>query len=429
MSFDILTPPNWQRSSVSKYCHVQLGKMLQSEPSGVDDELLPYLRAISISKSGVDLSHQFTMWIKPHEKDKFRLKRDDVLVSEGGDAGRTAHLDVDGEYYFQNAINRVRPIDTEQIFSRYLYYWFTFLKIAGYVEHICNVATIAHFTAEKVKAAPFAFPSLDTQKRIAAFLDEKTAQIDALIEKKQALLERLAEKRQAIITQAVTKGLNPAAPMKPSGIDWLGEIPAHWESTHLGYRYEVQLGRMLNAERSTGANLRPYLRVLDVQWDKINVDDLPEMDFPPDARDRYLLKAGDLLVNEGGSYVGRSAIWRGELHECYYQKALHRLRPRHSEQDTVEYLLFVFEAATKNAVFASTGGQTTIDHLTAEQLRRYVFPFPPFAEQLTIAAVIRSMSGQLQVAADQVQRSVDQLSEYRSALITAGVTGQIEGLQ
>ena len=72
-------------------------------------------------------------------------------------------------------------------------------------------------------------PPLNTQQRIARFLDEKTAQIDALIEKKRALLERLAEKRQALITRAVTKGLNPDAPMKPSGIDWLGDIPAHWD--------------------------------------------------------------------------------------------------------------------------------------------------------------------------------------------------------
>ena len=73
------------------------------------------------------------------------------------------------------------------------------------------------------------FPPLDTQRRIARFLDEKTARIDGLIEKKRALLDRLAEKRQALITRAVTKGLNPDAPMKPSGIDWLGDIPAHWE--------------------------------------------------------------------------------------------------------------------------------------------------------------------------------------------------------
>ena len=168
------------------------------------------------------------MWIRPQERIRFRLRKGDILVSEGGDAGRTAIFDAEGEYYFQNAINRVRPNYHGKIDPLFIYYWLTFLKATGYVEMVCNVATIPHFTAEKLKAAPLAFPLLDTQRRIARFLDEKTLRIDSLIEKKQELLDCLAEKRQALITRAVTKGLNPDAPMKPSGIDWLGNIPAHW---------------------------------------------------------------------------------------------------------------------------------------------------------------------------------------------------------
>lgn len=90
-------------------------------------------------------------------------------------------------------------------------------------------------STDNIKPLLIAFPPFETQKRIAAFLDEKTAQIDGLIEKKRALLERLAEKRQAIITQAVTKGLNPTTPMKDSGTDWLGQIPAHWEVKRLRF--------------------------------------------------------------------------------------------------------------------------------------------------------------------------------------------------
>ena len=86
-----------------------------------------------------------------------------------------------------------------------------------------------------MKNAFISLPPLDTQRQIARFLDEKTARIDGLIEKKRALLDRLAEKRQALITRAVTKGLNPDAPMKPSGIDWIGNIPAHWELKRLKF--------------------------------------------------------------------------------------------------------------------------------------------------------------------------------------------------
>ncbi len=268
-------------------------------------------------------------------------------------------------------------------------------------------------------------PPLETQQRIAGYLDEKTAQIDGLIEKKRALLEGLAEKRQALITRAATKGLNVDTVMKPSGIDWLGDIPAHWVVSSLGYRYEVQLGRMLNAERSDGDHLKPYLRVYDVQWGKITVDDLPLMDFPPGAQIRYRLRLGDLLVNEGGSYVGRSAIWRGELEECYYQKALHRLRPFHSESDTAEFLYFVMEMATKNGVFVAGGNQTTIDHLTAEQLRHYKFAFPPIEEQIQITEMLKRRLSEHERIERFVQVSMDLLKELRAAIVNSAITGQI----
>lgn len=277
-----------------------------------------------------------------------------------------------------------------------------------------------------MKNAVVALPPLDTQRRIARFLDEKTARIDGLIEKKRALLDRLAEKRQALITRAVTKGLNPDAPLKPSGIDWLGDIPAHWIVSTLGYRYEVQLGRMLNAERSDGDHLKPYLRVYDVQWGRITVEDLPLMDFPPNAQIQYRLKPGDLLANEGGSYVGRSAIWRGELDECYYQKALHRLRPLHSTSDTAEFLYFVMEMATKNEVFIAGGNQTTIDHLTAEQLRHYNFAFPPFEEQILISEALNATLSNHERLTHIVQQSIEHLEEFRAALITAAVTGKLD---
>ena len=100
---------------------------------------------------------------------------------------------------------------------------------------ICNKATIAHFTVEKVEATPCVYPPLEEQKQIAAFLDKETTKIDTLIDKQEQLITLLGEKRQAIISHAVTRGLNPNVKMKDSGIEWLGEVPEHWEVTKLGY--------------------------------------------------------------------------------------------------------------------------------------------------------------------------------------------------
>lgn len=170
-------------------------------------------------------------------------------------------------------------------------------------------------------------PPPNEQSAISVFLESETRKIDALIAEQEKLLELLVEKRQATISRAVTRGLDPDVPMKDSGVKWLGVVPAHWNVAPLAYRYDVQLGKMLDTAKISGENLRPYLRVFDVQWGRINIDNLPTMDFDEGARRKFRLKSGDILVNEGGSYPGRSAIWSGELDECYYQKALHRLRP------------------------------------------------------------------------------------------------------
>ncbi|OCX94418.1 MAG: hypothetical protein BFD77_09805 [Pseudomonas sp. CO183] len=269
-------------------------------------------------------------------------------------------------------------------------------------------------------------PAWHEQTQIARFLDHETARIDALIEEQQRLIELLKEKRQAFISHAVTKGLDPTVPMKDSGVEWLGAVPAHWAVAPTNYRYEIQLGRMLNEQRAQGDHLKPYLRVFDVQWNAINTTDLPLMDFPPEVQSMYRLKKGDLMVNEGGSYVGRSAIWRGDLDECYYQKALHRLRPRDVKSDTAEFFLHVMEMATQQGVFVAGGNQTTIDHLTAEQLRQYRFAFPPLEEQLQIAEKITDVVSKIQNTTSEAEQLIDYLKERRSALISAAVTGKID---
>jgi type I restriction enzyme S subunit len=183
---------------------------------------------------------------------------------------------------------------------------------------------------------------------------------------------------------------------------------------------------MLDSAQQTGDHSKPYLRVADVQWDSINTNDLPEMDFPPHSQERYLLKAGDLLVNEGGSYVGRAAIWEEAIEECYYQKALHRLRAYQEVRDSTHFMYWLMEYATKTGVFIAGGNQTTIDHLTAEQLRKYRFGFPSLEEQFQIADYVRLATGKLLNLTKDAENLVKILQERRSALISAAVTGQID---
>lgn len=308
--------------------------------------------------------------------------------------------------------------------------YFSYLfKSAPYIQALQSTSNLVR-DGQAMRFANFVLVDLplvpvEEQAAIAAFLDRETGKIDALVEEQKRLIKLLKEKRHAVISHAVTKGLDPNSRMKSSGMEWLGDVPDHWDVASVGMRYEVQLGRMLNEERAVGENMRPYLRVFDVQWGKINIDELPQMDFPPDAQLRYRLRSGDLMVNEGGSYVGRSAIWRGQLDECYYQKALHRLRPR-TVNDTTEFFYYVMEMATQRGVFVAEGNQTTIDHLTAEQLRRKRFAFPPRQEQSAIAEYLNIELDRASKVIESAESAMSLLRERRSALISAAVSGKID---
>ena len=272
----------------------------------------------------------------------------------------------------------------------------------------------------------FCYPSPpdDDKKSIIEYLDHETDKIDILIEKQQQLIKLLKEKRQAVISHAVTKGLNPDAPMKDSGVEWLGNVPEHWIVAKIGYRYEILLGKMLDDKKISGNYLGSYLRNTDVQWNGINVDNLPKMDFRPEERERYSVKKGDLLVCEGGE-IGRCSIWNSD-YSCFYQKALHRLRPYSVSKDSVEYMRYLLNDAVHQERFISGAGKATIAHLPAETFRRYRFAFPSLCEQLRIVHYLDQIEKRYNQLENKAERQILLLKERRTALISAAVTGKID---
>lgn len=202
----------------------------------------------------------------------------------------------------------------------------------------------------------FAYAPAEDQKKIADFLDWRTAQIDALIAKKQSLLEQLAKFRLNAITSAVTKGLDEHAPVKNSDIAWIGAIPSHWKVPPLKMRYAVELGKMLDEKRIKGLNLVPYLRNVDVQWQKINWNDLPEMDIAEHELERYTVNTGDVLVCEGGE-VGRAAVVLDDPGTIGYQKALHRLRSL-QEDELPQFIYYTLKWAASTGKFDVEGAST-----------------------------------------------------------------------
>lgn len=267
------------------------------------------------------------------------------------------------------------------------------------------------------------FPSTEEQHRIANFLDAETARIDRihnLRTRQQSLLKEASFRR---VYDAV-RGANVKGERKESGLDWLGTVPADWRIGAVSHYFEVELGKMLNQQRTQGAHLRPYLRVANVQWDRIDTTELAMMDFPPEEQARYRLRPGDLLVNEGGSWPGRAAVWNGEIPEMYYQKALHRIRTRGKELP--RWLYYCLVVAEHLKVFQVQGNTSTITHLTREQLRPQRFPFPDVPTQKRLITELDRAANRDTEVQRLLTRQLNLLAERRQALITAAVTGQFD---
>jgi type I restriction enzyme S subunit len=295
-------------------------------------------------------------------------------------------------------------------------------------------ATVESLDVEAVKVTAVPLPPLPEQCAIANFLDAQTARIETLVAKKHELIEKLKEKRAALISRTVTRGLPPEAAraagfdphprLKPSGVEWLGEVPEHWKTPPLYTRYSVDLGKMLNEDRIIGDHLLPYLRNVDVQWDTINFTHLPEIEVAPGESGRFTIKEGDLLVCEGGE-VGRAAIVPTIREPYAYQKALHRLRPL-TNHEVTRYMFYTLSCAANLGVFMAEGNPNTIPHLTGEKLRRYRFPRPPKDEQMVIAGFLDQQIASIERLVAKAGQVIDRLREYRTALITAAVAGKID---
>ena len=398
--------------------------MLQPEPSSVANIQVPYLKAGHVQWRGVELPPELpVMWASSADIKTLTPSPGDLLICEGGEVGRAALApnDLPPNTIVQNSLHLIRESDTAC--PRYLKYALSHVADSGWIDLICNKATIAHLTVDKLRALPVPYWDKLNQQCIANFLDDKTAKIDALIAEKERLVERLDEYRLSVVSNVLSIGLSGKAKLVATGDTWFEAVPAEWSFCPLNYRYEVQLGKMLDEKRITGEHLRPYLRNTDVQWGAINIDGLPEMDVHPDELLRYSVQPRDLLVCEGGD-VGRAAIWAGTANEVAYQKALHRVRPR-TETDIPKFLFYALYDSAKRGRFADRG-KATIAHLTAEAFRRYCFPFPPISEQHAIVEHLDERMSRLALLEQHSTEHIARLREYRSSLISAAVTGQID---
>ena len=271
---------------------------------------------------------------------------------------------------------------------------------------------------------PVLLPDVEEQKAIARFLDFKTAQIDALIGKQRTLLSKLVEKRTALISHVMTKGLDPAAPMKDSGVAWLGNIPKHWKAKRLKFIVKEPLKYGANeAAELTDTDLPRYIRITDVNDD----GSLREETFrslPLDVANDYLLSDGDILLARSGATVGKTFIYKPSWGVAAYAGYLIRARMGDSMDAYFAYLFF--QSSCYWQWLGSAFIQATIQNVSAEKYANLVVPIPPISEQLKIVSYLLAQLKKIDTQRERASAVVDRLIEYRSAVITNSVTGKID---
>ena len=290
--------------------------------------------------------------------------------------------------------------------------------------HVTGIRQGQNIDYEKLSRSMIPLPTVHEQTAIVRFLNYYDRKIRRYIRAKQRLIKLLEEQKQAMIRRAVTRGLDTDIRLKPSRVEWLGDVPEHWEVAAVRHRYLQCLGKMLDSKRITGLNSLPYLRNIDVQWDRINTKNLPFMDISPAEYERYTVCRGDLLVCEGGE-VGRCAIWPGPIPLCGFQKALHRLRPLNPNRDMSRFMYYALRAASKSQAL-NDGHLSTIAHLTGDKLRTHRFAFPPPDEQQLLVSILDSEVGKVDHVVAKAFDEISLLREFRTRLIADVVTGKLD---
>ncbi|MFK7088627.1 hypothetical protein AAFM71_07400 [Chromobacterium violaceum] len=352
------------------------------------------------------------------------VEPDDFIISMRSFQGGIEWCRLEGSTSFHYVM--LKPIKhVVPVFFSYL------LKSQPYIQALRRTTDLIR-DGQELRFSNFAqvpLPAIpeDEQYAIADFLEYETSKIDALIAEQEKLIALLTEKRQAVISHAVTKGLNPDAPMKDSGIAWLGEVPAHWTVTRLKFVATVQTGIAKGKDNQGRETISvPYLRVANVQDGFLALDDISTIEIEPEQLNRYRLQPGDVLMNEGGDFdkLGRGAVWHGEIEDCIHQNHVFAVRPHSIEAawlnqiTSSQYAQFYFMSRSKQS--------TNLASISSSNIMELPILMPPSDERDEIVAFVKAEQARLDALSIEAEQAINLLKERRSALISAAVTGKID---
>jgi type I restriction enzyme, S subunit len=423
-------PEHWEVKPLKRVAEIQTGLAKGKEVELEGSVEVPFLRVANVQDGFLDLEDVHTIPIQKTSLKRYLLRPGDVLMNEGGDFDKLGRGCIwDGAInpcIHQNHVFAVRP---HSIRAAWLNAYTSSIQANAYFisrsKQSTNLASISSSNLMDL-LVPIATDS-ETED-ILRFLHGETAKIDALIAEQERLIELLQEKRQAVISHAVTKGLNPRAPMKDSGVEWLGEVPEHWVVTPLRLAARIESGhtpsRAVDSYWIEEECIFPWFSLSDV-W-QIRPG---KTDYVYETKER-VSQAG--LVNSAARLLPKGTVILSRTASVGYSGILGEVMA--TTQDFVnwicgpkllpEFLLLIFRGM--KGEFERLKHGSTHNTIYMPDIYSFRASLPPLEEQAEIVAEVQHRVAAQDQAIDSLLNALKLLQERRSALISAAVTGQID---
>lgn len=427
-------PINWQRKRIKFLCSNSSAGIWGEEEKGDVNDIVCFRIADFDYQRGYLCFDKLTFRnIQSKDLNGRTLTENSLLIEKSGGGEVTPVGRVVRYNYGDKATcsNFIHFITINKLYNRdFLYYYFYALYANKENLLYFNQTTgIQNLKIGEYLGQSIFLPSFTEQQAIATYLDKKCGEINHAIDVQKKKIDLLGELKQTIITDAVTKGLNPNAPMKDSGMEWIGQVPSHWLVCKLKNYSKIILGKMLMSNPPKGEEkkytLEKYLKSKNVGWLQVydNYDEVEEMWFNKYEKSIYRLQINDLVMNEGGD-IGKIGLWNNTEYSCYIQNSINKISViGNLSPFYLQYLLF---AIAKTNYFWSIVNPISIAHLTKEKLSNTPILVPSFSEQQAIVKFLDEECAKIEAKISKANRRIELLEELKQSIITEAVTGKIK---
>ena len=425
------TPTSWTVAPLKWFIDRNDGGVWGGDPDGENDTLV--LRSTEQTVDGLwKMDDPAPRKLSASDKNFALLRSGDLVVTTSSGSslhiGKTTIVNDDIERLeccYSNFMQRIRT--SRLLLPRLAWYVMNNELSRAQFDFLSNSTTgLANLNGTMIGQIFLAIPSEVEQQAIINFLDYETAKIDALIEKQQRLIELLKEKRQAVISQAVTKGLNPNAPMKDSGVEWAGRVPAHWHVSKLGYHASVYNGATPNRENML------FWENGTIGWlnsSKVNDELIKEADHF--ITNLAFSKTSVKPVNKGNlvmAITGEGQT-RGRVAICNIEATINQHLAAISIRDKLlqyKFLYLWLEGNYERIRYESEGAGSTKGAITCSEISAFPVILPPLEEQAQIVNYVAERKCKFDGLIGKAVSAIELMQERRTALISAAVTGKID---